>query len=115
LAEWIFSGFSSVGGVISGSVTQVRALSFTFIGVSTAMISASTFQATGKPLPALLITLIRMIVLAVPAAYLLVYVFGMKMPGVFISLGAGNVIALPLSWFWTRLHLKKLKVRTVGG
>jgi len=39
----------------------------------------------------------------------------MKMPGVFISLGAGNVIALPLSWFWTRLHLKKLKVRTVGG
>jgi putative MATE family efflux protein len=114
-AEWIFAGFSSVPGVIRGSVSQVRALSFTFVGVSTAMISGSTFQATGKPLPALVITLIRMIVLTVPAAYLLVYVFDMKMPGVFISLGAGNALALPLSWAWTNLHLKRLKVRSVGG
>lgn len=114
-AEMIFSGFSSVEGVIRGSVSQVRALSFTFVGVSTAMISASTFQATGKPLPALLITLIRMIILAVPAAYLLVHVFDMKMPGVFISLAAGNAVALPLSWVWTRLHLKKLKVRAIAG
>lgn len=114
-AEWIFTGFSSVEGVIRGSVSQVRALSFTFIGVSTAMISSSTFQATGKPVPALLITLIRMLLLAVPAAYLLVYVFGMEMPGVFISLAAGNVVALPLSWIWTRLHLKKLKVRSLDG
>ncbi len=113
-AEWIFSGFSSVENVISGSVSQVRALSFTFIGVSTAMISGSTFQATGKPMPALLITLVRMMILAVPAAYLLVYVFDMKMPGVFIALAAGNVLALPLSWIWTRLHLNKLKARSVG-
>lgn len=114
-AEWVFSGFSSVEGVIRGSVSQVRALSFTFLGVSTAMISASTFQATGKPMPALLITLIRMIFLTVPAAYLLVYIFDMKMPGVFISLAAGNIVALPLSWAWTRLYLKKLKVRAIGG
>lgn len=113
-AEWIFSGFSTVENVISGSVSQVRALSFTFIGVSTAMISGSTFQATGKPMPALLITLVRMMILAVPAAYLLVYVFDMKMPGVFIALAAGNAVALPLSWIWTRLHLKKLKARSVG-
>jgi putative MATE family efflux protein len=113
-AEWIFSGFSSVEGVISGSVFQVRALSFTFVGVSTAMISGSTFQATGKPMPALIITLIRMIILVVPAAYLLVYIFDMKMPGVFISIAVGNAVVLPLSWVWTRLHLKNLKVRAIG-
>lgn len=114
-AVWIFSGFSSVEEVVRGSVAQVRHLSFTFIGVSTAMISGATFQATGKPLPALLITLIRMVVLSVPAAYLLVYLFGMGMTGVFIALGLGNALALPLSWIWTWLHLKKLKVRTIGG
>ena len=113
-AEWIFYGFSSVESVIRGSVSQVRALSFTFLGVSAAMISGSTFQATGRPLPALLITLIRMIFLAVPAAYLLVHVYGMKMTGVFIGLGAGNALALPLSWAWTWLHLKNLKVRAIG-
>ncbi|MBN1495510.1 MAG: MATE family efflux transporter [Spirochaetes bacterium] len=113
-AEWIFYGFSSVESVIRGSVSQVRALSFTFLGVSVAMISGSTFQATGRPLPALLITLIRMIFLAVPTAYLLVHVFGMKMTGVFIGLGAGNALALPLSWAWTWLHLKNLKVRAIG-
>ncbi|MBP7737762.1 MAG: MATE family efflux transporter [Spirochaetes bacterium] len=114
-AEWIFSGFSTVENVISGSVSQVRALSFTFIGVSAAMISGSTFQATGKPMPALLITLVRMMLLALPTAYLLVYVFDMKMPGVLIALAVSNAMALPLSWAWTRLHLKKLKVRSVGG
>lgn len=114
-AEWIFYGFSSVESVVRGSVAQVRALSFTFAGVSAAMISGSAFQATGKPLPALLITLIRMFVLAVPAAYLLVHVFDMKMTGVFIALAAGNALALPLSWAWTRRHLKELKARSIGG
>ncbi len=66
-------------------------------------------------MPALLITLVRMMLLALPTAYLLVYVFDMKMPGVLIALAVSNAMALPLSWAWTRLHLKKLKVRSVGG
>lgn len=114
-AEWVFSAFSSVESVISGSVFQVRVLSFTFLGVSTSLISAATFQATGKPMPALFITIISTIIIAVPTAYLLVYTLDMKMPGVFISIGVGNVLVLPLSWVWTRLHLKNLKVRGIGG
>jgi putative MATE family efflux protein len=113
-ARMIFSGFSSVEKVINGSVDQVRAISFTFLGVSTAMITGSTFQATGKPLPALVITLFRMFIISIPAAYLLVYRFGMGMTGIFIGFGLGNVLALPLSWTWAWGYLRNLKVRSVG-
>jgi putative MATE family efflux protein len=114
VARMIFAEFSTVEKVINGSVEQVRALSFTFLGVTVAMITGSTFQATGKPLPVLVITLFRMIIISVPVAYLLVYRFGMGMTGVFIGFGMGNVLALPISWTWARGHLRNLKVRTLG-
>lgn len=113
-ARMIFTGFSSVDKVIEGSVEQVRALSFTFLGASTAMITGATFQATGRPLPALLITLFRMIIVSIPASYLLVYRFGMGMTGVFIGFGLGNVLALPLSWTWAWGYLRNLTVRNIG-
>ncbi len=112
-ARELFSAFSSVEGVIRGSVLQVRYLSFTFMGISTAMITAATFQATGRPAPALAITVVRMGVLAVPMAFLLTRHYGMEMPGVFISLALGNIMALPLSWIWAAAHLKNLKRRPV--
>ncbi len=109
----LFRAFSSVDGVIAASVTQVRFLSFTFIGVSTAMISAATFQATGKPSPALIITLVRLGILAVPLAFMLVYWFHLQMVGVFIGLGLGNLLALPLAWGWARRHLEFLSFKKV--
>jgi putative MATE family efflux protein len=110
----LFEAFSSVPEVIRGSVTQVRALSFTFTGVSTAMISASTFQATGRPLPALVITIFRLVLLAVPLSFILVYRFDLGMAGVFIGLGLGNILALPLSWAWAGRHLKHLTFKEVA-
>ncbi|MBN1532655.1 MAG: MATE family efflux transporter [Spirochaetes bacterium] len=113
-ARTLFSAFSTVAGVIDSSVLQVRYLAFTILGVSVAMITAATFQATGRPAPALIITIVRMGLLAVPLAYLLSQYYGMGMPGVFISLALGNTLALPLSWGWAGLHLKHLRPRRLG-
>lgn len=109
----LFSLFSSVPAVIEGSVTQIRYLSFTFTGVAAGMISGAVFQATGKPVPAFIITLFRMFCIALPLAFLLVTYFDMGIIGVFIGLGAGNFLALPLSLLWTLRHLKKLEFRIV--
>jgi putative MATE family efflux protein len=114
-AHNLFAFFSDVEKVILGSVIQVRYLSFTFIGVSTAMISASTFQATGRPSPALIITIVRLGLLAVPAAFLLVHFFDLQMIGVFIGLGTGNLLGLPIAWAWTRRHLGGLSFKSVSA
>jgi len=107
----LFALFSSVPEVIESSVTQVRYLSFTFLGVTAGMISGSVFQATGKPLPAFIITLFRMVFVTVPLAFLLVRHYEMGIVGVFIGLGAGNVLALPLSVAWTLRYLRTMEVR----
>lgn len=111
LAHRLFEAFSTVSSVIESGVRQVRFLSFTFVGVSTMMISAATFQATGRPIPALVITIVRLGIIAIPLAYLLVHLFGMEMIGVFIGLGFANLAAMPLAWGWAHIHLSSLSFK----
>ncbi len=114
-APLVFRAFSAVDAVVWGSSLQVRFLAFTFIGVAAAIISGGTFQGTGRPIPALIITLLRIGLVAVPLAYLFVRGFGWGMTGIFIAFGFGNLISLPISWLWSRHHLKNLSFRSIEG
>jgi putative MATE family efflux protein len=114
-APILYRAFSSVEKVLSLSVTQVRWLSFTFIGIAGAIICGGTFQGTGTPLPALVITLLRIGLISVPLSCLFVLGFGWGMPGIWAALGASNLASLPLSWLWSRHHLRHLKFRSVEG
>jgi Na+-driven multidrug efflux pump len=113
VAPYLFAVFSHLDSVVQAAARQVRWLSLTFVGVSVAIISSSTFQATGRPLPALALSVVRMGVIALPLAFLLELQFGMGMNGVFWALGIGNLLALPLALFWTRRHLASLMFRSV--
>jgi putative MATE family efflux protein len=112
-APLLYRAFSSVDAVLSLSVTQVRWLSFTFIGIAGAIICGGTFQGTGTPMPALLITLLRIGLISVPLSCLLVLGLGWGMPGMWAAMGASNLVSLPLSWLWARHHLRHLKFRSV--
>jgi putative MATE family efflux protein len=109
-APVFFKLFSDVREVVSLATIQVRALSFTFIGLSAAIVSASTFQALGKPVPALFLAIIRMGLISIPLALVLVFAFHMKIAGVFIALGTGNLCALPIAFFWVRSSIKKMSL-----
>lgn len=110
-SQFFFSFFSSVPEVVNAAAHQVHLLALTFVGVSVAIISTSTFQATGKPLPALVISLSRIGIIAIPLAFLLVFVFHLGMNGVFIALIIGNLSAMPIGYFWTKRHLKRLVLK----
>jgi putative MATE family efflux protein len=114
-APLLYRAFSSVDTVLSLSVTQVRWLSFTFIGVAAAIICGGTFQGTGTPLPALVITLLRIGLVSVPLSCLFVLGFGWGMPGMWAAMGVSNLMSLPLAWLWVRHHLKHLEFRSVEG
>jgi putative MATE family efflux protein len=107
-APWFFRLFSNVNEVVSLAAIQVRALSFTFVGLCAAIVSASTFQAIGKPIPALFLAIIRMGLIAIPLALILVFTFHLKITGVFIALGMGNLCALPIAYLWVGNSLRKL-------
>jgi Na+-driven multidrug efflux pump len=107
-APWFFGLFSSVKEVVTLAATQVRALSFTFVGLCAAIVSASTFQAIGKPIPALFLSIIRMGLISIPLALVLVFGFHLKIAGVFIALGTGNLCALPIAYMFVRNSLKRI-------
>jgi putative MATE family efflux protein len=107
-APLIFRAFSTSAGVVNGSVTQVRLLSFTFAGSAAAAVAAATFIGAGKPLQALAMAALRAGLISVPLAWILA---GWGLTGVFAAVACGNLLALPLALIWSRISLRRIDVR----
>lgn len=94
-APLIYSAFSGVPAVVGHCALQVRLISLNFVGVASAVIAGSTFQGTGNPLPPLVITVVRTVLLPVPLAFLFASGLGWGMRGVFIAMALSNLLILP--------------------
>jgi Na+-driven multidrug efflux pump len=60
-----------------------------------------------RPLPGLIITALRLAVIALPLAYLLVYTLDLNMYGVWLSLVSGNIVAAAVGYVWLRSLFEK--------
>ncbi len=108
LSPQIFGIFSDRQEVISGCVRQVRLLTFTTVFVAGSMVVSSSFQGIRKPLPDLTIVTLRTLFGYILVSMLLVYVADMKLNGIFIGIGVGNVLSFALAYFWGGSVLKKV-------
>jgi len=97
--------------VVNYAVLQVRVIIFSFIFTVVGILARSTFQAMGNPIPALIITVLRLVVIALPASYLYVYAFNLGIYGVWFGLVTGNFIAAIISFFWIKGNFKKLNMK----
>jgi putative MATE family efflux protein len=73
-----------------------------FLGMS--MISVSAFNATGKPAPAMIISMCRTIIVYAPLAFLLAYLLELR--GVFLAAFTANILAGLLGFSWFRYAMK---------
>jgi putative MATE family efflux protein len=120
LAPRLYRIFSDVDTVISYAVLQTRILVFTYIFAISGILGRSVFQALGHPWPAIIITVLRLIGLALPAMLLFVYVLDLHVYGVWYGMIFGNGTSAVISFFWCRSAYKRLKegrlkVMTAGG
>jgi Na+-driven multidrug efflux pump len=106
LAPKIYPFFSEVDGVIRYAVLQTRIVEYSFILGGIAMLARSSFQAIGRATPGLIITIIRIIGVALPVAYFYVYVMELGIYGVWFGLITGNLIAAIIALLWVRKTLK---------
>lgn len=113
IAPLIFPFFSSVPEVIDASVLQVRITAISYIGFAFSAISNSTFQSTGKSLPSIILPLLRSGLIIIPLAYILVYSLHLEMIGVYLAFLLGNLIMIPIAYFWTNHYLKNATFRSV--
>lgn len=74
-----------------------------FMGVMA--VASSSFNALGKPMPPLVLSLARMLVLYVPVAWLASQWFGYI--GIFCATAASNVVMGVLAWQWNRSTLAR--------
>ncbi|PEW07828.1 MATE family efflux transporter [Bacillus cereus] len=112
LAPWLFSKFTSIPEVVEIATKQVLITSFTFGFMAIGWIIGSFFQATGRPLPAVIIFYMK-IVFTIGLGVYCIYVQKMGMEGIFISVAIGNVLAFPISLFWIKRHLKNIQFESV--
>jgi putative MATE family efflux protein len=113
LAPLIYPFFSDIDQVVRYAVLQTRIVEFTFVFAVIGILSRSFFQAIGYPLPALLITTSRLLLLAVPAMLLYVYLLDLKIYGVWLGIITGNVLTAGMSALWIAGTLRRLRAGTL--
>jgi len=108
-APAIYPFFTDVDRVVFYAVRQTRIVELTYVFASAAIIARAAFQAMGKPLPALAITVLRLAGIAIPAAYLYARVLNLGIYGVWFGIITGNFVAAVISIIWIETVMKRLK------
>jgi putative MATE family efflux protein len=90
--------FTTDREVIAHGVRCLRVISLTYMFIGLSIIMAASFQGAGRGLPALAISALRLIALAVPAAYVLSALVGLQ--GVWFAIAGSSVLAGLLSAAW---------------
>jgi len=90
--------FSADEQVIAYGVSYLRFVPFSFVFMAVGIVIGKAFQGAGRAMPALAITFLRVIVLAVPGAYVLSQMSGLR--GVWIAIAGSSICAAVISATW---------------
>jgi len=106
---WI-SIFTNDSTVIEQGSLFLRIVTPATIFVSITIVISGAFQGAGNAVPPMIIMATRMIVVAAPLAYILMYPLGMGIVGLWIGIAAGNLFSaiVSIAWFsrgtWMKGH-----------
>jgi Na+-driven multidrug efflux pump len=102
--------FSEDAARISGDlIVFLRTMCFYYPAVAFGMFSSSMFQGTGKGMNALIVTIFRTIVLAVPLAFAFSLQTDLGLSGVWLGVVTGNVIGALSAFAWAVSYIRGLK------
>lgn len=111
-APWIFKPFTSIEKVQWYAVMQYRVMGVSYLTAVIGITGRSFFQGIGKPLPALFLTLLRLILVTIPVMLLLIYVFDLGIWGFWFGHASGSIASMILATLLIRHTIKGLKSRT---
>ncbi len=86
----------------AGSYLLIVPMSYGAAGI--VMVASAAFNGLGQPLPAVVVSLIRMLLLYLPAALLGARLFGL--PGIFAAACLANLLSGLLAYLWNRRRCK---------
>jgi len=71
------------------------------------MTTGRILQGLGHGMPSLVITFIRVLLIAMPAAYIAVYIFNAPMEAIWFFMISGGIVANLLAFIWVRAYIWK--------
>ncbi|MFH1506324.1 MAG: MATE family efflux transporter [archaeon] len=96
--------------LLSWGASYMRIYVWTFPLVVFTMAASRTLQAIGKGMPGLIINVIRVLVAAVPLAYLFIFVLGYGFLSIATAMLLGNVVGVATALIILRHYFKKLGI-----
>jgi putative MATE family efflux protein len=100
LSPYIAAAFTDDPIATEATVMHMRMVPWSYLGLGAGMISVSAFNAIGKPMPAMWISLTRTILVYAPMAFLLAWWIGLF--GVFLAAFIANLSSGSLGFIWFR-------------
>lgn len=102
--------FTTHEAAVQASVTYLHVVPITYGLLSTVMIVSSMANGIGRPIPALIMTGTRLLLIYLPLAWLLSQQWGLN--GIYIATAVANVVVGFGAWYWSS-HACKQRAMTV--
>ena len=99
-APWIVGMFTENETAVSTALLHMRIVPLSYFAIGFALAASNSFNAVGRPLPAMIIAMTRTILLYAPLAFALAYAFGIV--GVFVAASTANLVAGGVGFIWYR-------------
>ncbi|MDJ0926369.1 MAG: MATE family efflux transporter [Gammaproteobacteria bacterium] len=104
-ATWIATAFTDNENAIATATMHMRIVPISYAVLGAAMVVNGAFNAIGKPMPAMWVSLTRTALVYAPLAFLFARLFGLV--GVFAAACTANFIAGTLGYTWFRSVYRK--------
>ncbi len=103
----LFSYTSASASLAPEIATALSILSLFVLAVPHGMMSAMVFQGVGKGIYSLIITLLRSLILETVCAYILCFVFGWGVKGIYSGIILGCFIGGVVGYIWAKLFIRE--------
>ena len=111
IAEYLMMIFTSDPQVIMSGAEYLRIVVISYPFAAIGITIYSSFQGAGKGVPALVLTLLRVILISVPIAYVLAFVYGFGATGVWIGIALASIISAIVGLIWYKcFHYEKCRI-----
>jgi len=106
--SYIFTSTPEGMRIQAGLIDFLRITCLFYPGAAFGMMASAMFQGTGKGNYALIATVLRTIVLALPIAFIFTFYLNMDITGVWWALVVANLIGSLVSFTWCKIYIRNL-------
>jgi Na+-driven multidrug efflux pump len=114
LAPWLVAIFTESAEIRSLAVKYVRTISLAYPFIPVAMLTGRALQGLGRGTPELVLTLLRVLLIALPLALLVAFVLEWPVVWVWRSMVFASWCSAAIAWFWLRAGLEDARERIVS-